>query len=196
MSKHTPAPTLATISAERTLEAKAIIAYLKEVVIADDEQYTAGAEQLVELKQQLKDLKAERTDLLEPHKAAQKAVTNETDGPIKLFEQAEAVMKDALLRYTREKEALVQKQLAAAYEAGKTDEGASHALSLIEQATYKPEAKGLSYRNYNVVEVTDASLIPRQFMEPDMKRIEAAIKAGIEVPGVTVRVEQRLAVRT
>ena len=188
--------TLATISAERSVEAKAIIAYLKEVVIDDDDQYTAGAEQLVELKQQLKDLKAEKADLLEPLKAQQKAITNETDGPIRLFEQAESVMKDALLAYTVLKEDRAQKQLAAAYAHGNTEEGATHALALIEQATSKPEAKGISYRKHTVVDVSDAGKLPREFMMPDMKKIEAAAKAGIQIPGVTVREEQRVAVRT
>lgn len=188
--------TLAAISLERSVEAKAIIAYLQEVVIDDDEQYTAGAEQLVELKQRLKELKAEKNDLLEPLKIQQKAISNEVDGPIKLFEQAESVMKNALMSYLQVKEERAQKQLAAAYTTGNTEEGAAQALALIEQANTKPEAKGISYRNYNVVEVVDANKIPAAFMMPDMKKIEAAVKAGIEVPGVVVRVEQRVAVRT
>jgi hypothetical protein len=42
----------------------------------------------------------------------------------------------------------------------------------------------MSFTEKKVVEIVDAAKIPREYLTPDMEKIETALKAGITVAGV------------
>lgn len=49
-------------------------------------------------------------------------------------------------------------------------------------------AKGTGFqKEETVVEVTDENLLPRKYLQPNMVKIRADAKAGIQIPGVTVK---------
>lgn len=56
-------------------------------------------------------------------------------------------------------------------------------------------AEGTWTREHEVVEIVDADLVPRVFCSPDLKKIRAGVKLGVEIPGVRVTKETRISAR-
>lgn len=53
----------------------------------------------------------------------------------------------------------------------------------------------ISTRIIKKVRIVDESIIPREYLIPDIKKIEAVAKAGVEIPGVELYEEKSIAIR-
>ena len=53
----------------------------------------------------------------------------------------------------------------------------------------------ISTRIIKKVRIIDESIIPREYLVPDMKKIEAVAKAGVEIQGVELYEEKSIAIR-
>lgn len=58
-------------------------------------------------------------------------------------------------------------------------------------------AKGSSFqKKETIVEITDESLLPREYLIPDMVKIRKAAKGGVDIPGVSVKEVKKSQFRT
>lgn len=103
---------------------------------------------------------------------------------------AEASFKAAILSYEATQDAN-RAQIAAGVADGTVD------LATAIESMEKPDApKGISSRTVTKVRVIDEKLIPRDYLEPNMKLIvEAVLKQGLTIAGVEKYEEKQLAVR-
>lgn len=115
-----------------------------------------------------------------------KPITNALD-------QAEAILKGKILAYNRACDLASQKALEAAA-ATQDPVAAQAALTLAAAPRERPA--GLSERKRLCWEVTDPAAVPLAYLSPDPAKIQAAVQAGVDVPGVRTWLETSLAVRT
>lgn len=180
---------------ETSSEAAQIVQYLRTVQITTAEAYAAGAEQLVEVKRRVKALEQEKRHLLEPLKLAQKRITELVDKPLRLFQEAESVMKAALMAFDTRREAEELAAMQRAAELGRAGAG-NQALATLQQVQSTPEVAGVSFRETLDFAVTDLVKVPLAYMQVNRTAVLAALRAGTEIPGIEVVKNRTMAVRT
>jgi len=175
-------------------EAKEIVAYLRLVTIGTAEDYAEGAEQLREVKGRVKALEAEKKKLLEPLKQAQKQISALVDAPLKVFQEAEQIMKAALTAFDERQEAAAIEKMQQAAALGKAGDE-SQALAVLNDISTTPEVPGVAFRTILDFEVVDLALVPREYLEINRKAVMAALREGKDVPGIKEVTKRTMAVR-
>jgi len=121
---------------------------------------------------------------------------------IKNFElELERQRQEELRKLEEQKKQIEEAQKKQAEEAQKTD-GVHSPLPSIDMLCIRMREKELeqdrskSLRKIWKFEITDAILIPREYLVPDERKISAAVAAGIrEIPGVHIYQEEQLVLR-
>lgn len=161
----------------------------------------------------------EATDLLKKIKIVGKMITEKKELITKPMNQAlkearemfrpiedtcsdsEALVKRKMIAYQNEQEKIRREELAKIEK--KVDKGTMKmetAIKKIEtvqevQNSVKGEYGAMSTRILKRVRIVDETLLPREYLIADMKKIEAVAKAGVEIPGVEVYEEKSIAIR-
>jgi hypothetical protein len=200
------------VNIDNALEEKsiAVIETCKTVTIQDNAQYDYWLNYGREVKTVAKKIEEFFKPLKTKAKEAHQAIVDAEKAKLKPLNLAESVIKTALLAYdniraqrAQDEANRLQAQLkeqaeqqiletAAAREAAGDKDGAE---ALLNSQVYippvsvvaEPKGEGLSYRTDTKFEITDPNLIPREFLMPDEKCIQAQgdkFGTAANVPGV------------
>ena len=147
-----------------------------EVTVDTDAHFKMVAEDLLNLKKIKSTIEEKRDELLAPAKKTVAAIRAMFNEPLKLISELEAEQKRGLSSYIEFVQQRAQGMLEKAV--------AKQDISAIEeaQACTHPAVTGVQVRTSEKVFVVDESLIPREYLIPNMKAIKAA--KGVEIPGV------------
>lgn len=164
------------------------ITMIRDLPVTTDEEQEFAAEGLRIVKQWHAELEEKRTAITKPMNQALRGV-NDLFRPMKTaLEEAEQVVKRRIAGYLEQKRADNDRAVAEAAAAA-TSVQAEQALAAVQVAE---PPRGVSIRYQWVAVVEDASLIPREYLTPNMARIVDAVRASdgaIQIPGVSVRQE-------
>jgi hypothetical protein len=199
-----PQPIVKEQTAAMTVIGKALLLDVRTAQDAVD-----AASLLVTIKDFEKQLKQRQDFLLAPVKAAGERIKALFTPAMKQLEEAERGVKLKLSIYAAEQSRRQaeerQKLLAAAVEANETGDSETAADLATSAASIMPEAKTKHVEGGGAVrttmvwkfKVTDASKVPREYLEVSDKLVRAAIRNGIrEVAGLEIFQEPQLAVYT
>lgn len=146
------------------------------VVITNDVEYEQAAQLLLNIKDRHKTVDAKRKEFTQPLYDLQKKINAFFNKPLRDYDQAMRTLKAAMGKYHEEKEKRRQEALQAAQQAAAEQEKATFVQAMEKAAdNIAPEAKGTHTRDVILFEITDPSLVPREFCSPDEKKISAAI---------------------
>lgn len=145
-------------------------------------EFAAGA--LREVAQRRDELDKQRKRWVEPLKSVAKEIDAAFRPAIKSLDAAEIAIKAALGRYALDAE---ERRTAALREAAALSREGEHgaAASVLEAAAADAvDLAGVSVREEWTGEVVDAALIPREFLAPDVAKLDAITRATGGDPGI------------
>lgn len=188
------------------------------LAVTDAASNEAASGYLLEGTRALKAIDLRRRFFTDPHNAFVKAINNffgTTADPLseavnalrqrmgQYVQKAEAeahAKQAAILKKQQEEEDLIRKrqeagklkESTAEAKIGASNEAAAQQLAQIDkpQEVVRTEAGSVSFRVVKKVRVTDTAKLPREFLVPDLKFIEAALKSGRDVPGAELYEEK------
>lgn len=208
--------TLATLTAPKAddllADANAANEVAHAMVIDSDEMYEYAGRELQDISTKISQLEERRMAITRPMDAAKKAVMALFSPAIDRLTEGKTFISNGMLAYTRKKqadaaEAQRKADAAAAAERAKLEQRADRAeasgkvekagdLRELAATTVAPvvrleaaKVKGVSIKANWQFEVTDPSLIPREFLMVDEKKIGQVVKAmkdSTSIPGVRV----------
>lgn len=164
---------------EQLPQAQADLEELRAFVVVneDDQAFAVGV--IREIKQKHKQLEDRRKEITVPLRKALDSI-NDLFRPMReALEEGEKILKLKVASYLEARERENQKALLEAAEA-ETVEEAAEALTQIETAT---PVKGTSMRHKWEAEVFRPELVPTEFLSPDLDKIEASMRASVEISG-------------
>lgn len=116
-------------------------------------------------------------------------------------DQAEREVKNKMITYQNEQERIrkieLQKIENRVEKGTMKVETAVKKIENVQEVTKSVQGQvgAVSTRIIKKVRITDESLIPREYLIPDLKKIEQVAKAGVAIPGVEVYEEKSISVR-
>ena len=162
------------------------------LTIESPEQVKEGEELLTKIKEAKKQLTARKEAITRPAMAALASIRDLFKGPETVLAEAEKIVKGKMLEYNALEEERIETEkakAASALAAGTIKEGTAVAKTLAAGVATKMKTRTLTK-----VRVTDESLLPREYLVPDLKLItKAIIDEGKEVPGAESYKEKVLA---
>lgn len=176
-----------------------LLAKIRAATIATADDYTAGAEQLREVKTQIKQLENERKALLEPLSLAQQRIKAVFDAPMGKLKEAETLMKAALISFDEAAEAAARKLLEEGYAAAQAGDDSQYLAKVTDaQASAAPDVAGVSFRNTLEIRVEDITKVPARFLQVNLPAVRKAIReeALDAIPGLELITGRTMAVRT
>lgn len=205
---------------EVTAEASVIVTRAKSFVIKTNVSYELAAEELKHIKGAAKRLDDIRKAITKPMDEAKTAVMNLFRAPAESLTEAEGIIKDEMRTYlaeverkavaerraaekaaTEERERL-QVAAAKAAETGAVEEALAIAEQMSVAATpivrEAPNVQGIATVERWTFEITDAALIPREYLlidESKIRKVVAALKKDCAIPGVRVYPETIISAR-
>jgi len=169
-------------------DAKEILAMVRAYRIEGQADVNFANECLGEVKIKLKEIKAKREEATLPMNAALKAIRGWFKPAVDFYAEAEAIWKERILEGLDRLADMQRRALDAAAEAHREGDltAVTEAMSVASQATIEAPA------NVSVVErwswrITDAALIPREYLCPDEAKISGvvqAMKRDTTIPGI------------
>lgn len=176
------------------VDAADALASIRTFEIVDSDTLDFAAEILADVKGKNNRLEEMKHQATKPMNEALKAIRSWFAPAQNHYAEAEVILKNKIAAYHREIEAKRQAALV------KIDDAADSktitvALAELGQAQ-KPVTQGVSVTEVWDYEIVDASLLPREFLMADEKKIKAAsVGAGLEIPGVRRFKKSRVASR-
>lgn len=193
-------PVIDTKKAETAVtEANVVLDSAKSVVIKTPEQANQAGDWRNKIKAKLKQLDAERKELTKPLDEVKAKImdkyrpaTEALDAAYKLFDRAlvkwlddqEAIRREQQRKLDEEAEKKRKSAEAKAAEFAakgndkKADEWAEKAETTVAPVVAAaPKVEGMTFRDDWDFEITNSTIIPRQFMIPDEKSIRQYVKA-------------------
>jgi hypothetical protein len=174
-----------------------------ELVVKDDLTLAKCSQLGGTIQGGIKDFTSLSKKILKPFKDVVSTVNTTTKMRIDRLQAAKKLLAQKANLYHAEKELAARKRAEKEREEAKKlqDSLAKQAEELgveapqIDIPTVAPPksaavrtATGTSYqREKTVVEVTDANLLPRKYLQPNMPMIRKAAEGGVKIPGVMVR---------
>lgn len=197
---------LDTIKAQATKTGEEVVQLgivVRAATIADPETYEHGVEIVASIKAMAKRIEAVRVSIVGPIKAALDAANGFFKPPLADLAALEADMKGRLSRYATDAAA---KQLAEATAAAQAlakaktpaarEVARAQVVAAVESAPV-PKVAGMQMRTIWSGEVTDAALIPREYLIPNLTALLAVTRAQKEktnIPGWKATSTQSVAV--
>lgn len=186
-----------TVQEEATneaVDASEALVSIRTFEIVDNDTLEFAAEILADVKGKNNRLEEMKHTATQPMNAALKAVRSWFAPAQNHYAEAEAILKNKIATYHRAVEAKRQAALVKIDDAADSKTITVALLAL--GAAQKPVTKGVSVTEVWTYEIVDASLLPREFLMADEKKIKAAsVGAGLEIPGVRRFKEARVASR-
>lgn len=174
-------------------ETTAIEQFTNSIVIKTPEDLAKASDQVKAIKELYKKIEAEKKEFTAPAKAIVDKAKKMYDPALDTLEAMEKVLKGKALTYNQEENARIkakEDKILKDQEEGKiSDKTVVKKLANLpeEKKSVAGEGSQLRFTEYEDVEIVDQTLIPNNFMLPDMVKIKAAVlKARIEVPGVKI----------
>lgn len=177
---------MSDVLAQLSAEAQEVLERLQPLQVTNKEEYAFAAEVARDVKTQLSLIETERKRITGPQYEAWKAANDLFSRVREKYEIAERVLKERMSHFLAAEKAREMALLAEAAHGDVT------ALALAAEAA--PTAKGVSERQQVTFEVVDPSLVPDAYWILNDKAIRAAVKAGVQIPGVRVMVETTVAI--
>lgn len=171
------------------------------IEVGSEEAMVEATDLLGNIKTALKVVTSKEKEITDPMNQAIKKV-RELFSPIKSkLTEAEALVKGKMIRYQKmvtEDAAAELAKVEAAVDGGRmtfseANEAAAEILAPVK--TVESKKGSATFRDVQVVEVTDPMLVPREYLAVDMVLVRRAALAGTAIPGVTVRTEKQVAGR-
>lgn len=158
------------------------------IVIEDQESYEQAGDVLKLCKKKIKDLDEERKTYTSPLDESKKRIMDK-------FKEVTEPIKDFIGRLEKEmsnwyvleekRRADLQQQLEDEAVANADDENPDVVVPVVQSIKKtKGQISTTSMVAHNTYEIIDETLIPREYLMPDEKKIGASIRKGVEVPGV------------
>lgn len=172
--------------AQLSVEAQEVLERLQPLQITNPTEYAFAAEVARDVKTQLAQIETERKRITGPQYEAWKATNDLFSRVREKYEIAERILKERMGHFLAAEKARETALLAEAANGDVT------ALALAAEAA--PSAKGVSERVQVTFEVFDPSLVPDAYWVLNDKAIRAAVKSGVQIPGVRVTVGTTVAI--
>lgn len=171
------------------------------LVIATNEDMPKASDLLGNIKTAAKIVDLKKKEITDPMNQAIKKV-RELFAPIeKSLAEAESMVKTKMLDFQRELDRKAAEEMAAIEEKVTKQEmtfsEANQQAASIESAPKAVTSKKgtVSFREVQVVEVTNELLIPREYLAIDMVAVRKDALSGIFIPGVVVKFEKQVSGR-
>jgi hypothetical protein len=204
---------------EVTNEITSLESFAANYAVTTPAQYEAGAADLARVKGMLKKLEETRTSITGPMNAALDKVNAFFKGPATKLKAIEQLIKGKLgafyedqQRIAREQQAKadedarkererIEAQAKKAAESGKVEKAEAlqqRAATVVAPVIVRepPKVSGMQMRDAWKFEVTNPSLVPREYLVVDEARIRKvvqALKGDANIPGVRVYSEKQIA---
>ena len=151
--------------------------------------FAAGV--LTESKSKAKQLDGKRQEITKPLNEALRAVNALFKPAIVFYEKCERVMKLKISAAHARSQAEARKALNEASDAAASGDGpaVTTALQAHESAEGFSEVDGVQYRSVWKFEVADLKLVPREYLQADLQRIQNVVvhkKGETSIPGIRV----------
>lgn len=191
-----------TIVAKKTAteekESNELVAGVASIVVNDDDSYKAGADLIASIKARHAKLEELRRGWVDPLNAVVGSINRFFKPITSGLERAEEILKGKLALFIDERGAEHDDWIRRASEASKAGKTtvAADALQNAAQANV-PKVAGLRVGETWEGYVVDASIIPREFLIPDVKALLAVTKTrkgDTNIPGWKVEHKRNLAV--
>lgn len=140
---------------------------IQALVIENSEDYEQAVGVLADVKAVLFEMDAERKQITEGARKTVKMLNDKYRPALTLYGEAETILKDKLVGFRADIDSIRSKFLAAGEDPPEP----------------VPEVDGLTVREKWSFDI-DFEKLPRKFMEPNMRAIEATVKLGESIPGV------------
>lgn len=171
------------------------------LTITTPEEYGNAIDIVSKLKDTGSQIKEKKESITKPLNEALRNV-RDIFKPVEIqFENAERIIKDKLLAYKRksdEEARAKEAKIAAQAEKGtikiETAEKKMDAIERVETTT-RGKVGEVQIRKVKKVRITNESLIPRQYLVPDMVVIRRDALSGVPITGVEVYEEDLIAAR-
>ena len=171
------------------------------LTITTPEEYGNAIDIVSKLKDTGSQIKEKKESITKPLNEALRNV-RDIFKPVEIqFENAERIIKDKLLAYKRksdEEARAKEAKIAAQAEKGtikiETAEKKMDAIERVETTT-RGKVGEVQIRKVKKVRITNESLIPRQYLVPDMVAIRRDALSGVPITGVEVYEEDLIAAR-
>ncbi len=124
--------------------------------------------------------------------AAIKGAAENVTGPI---DEAQGYLKEAIAAQVQRAKDSAALVVVAATEAQEVAAPVGRLTPIIPRGITVERAPEVSTYEHREVLVTNADLIPREYLTVDMPKLRKAVLAGISVPGAALHVEHRVAAR-
>lgn len=197
---------------ELSASAKRLLTQAQSIVVSTAEDYEVAGIVLQTLTARERAVEAKKKELWDPLAKLTRSVQNLFNPPLKVLEQAKKIVAEKMGAYAlKQRNIALAKQQAAEEEAEETrkkllaraeeatDDG-NHARAVILEARADsvqaptivmdvPQVAGLHLRERWLFEVTDAKLVPREYLMVDERLIRAEVNAKeslAKIPGVRV----------
>ena len=171
------------------------------LTIEKDEDMTGATELLTKINLAGDMIKKRKEEITKPLNEALKSA-RDLFRPLEDAQQnAKNIVAEKMIAYRRAVEENRRKEeakLAARVEKGTMKmETAQRKMEELpqEQKSVKTDAGAVSFKETPVPVIFDEAQIPRQYLVPDMVKINKAVRAGIEIPGIKVEMRTDLSNR-
>ncbi len=182
-------------------EGQALKAYAEQRTLVTDidlKPITDDQAIIASLKKDIDTLRKSLTDPLEQEKKAIIAAFRDIAEPLN---QADTINRNKLTAYRVEQERQANEarkaeaiKTAVAMQAGEVLESAPEIPAVVQHVSTGMGSVG--FIKHYAFEIVDASLLPREYLQPDEKKIRAAVNAELAIPGVRVWRDDRTRVTT
>lgn len=185
-----------TEAAERSLKLAGAMKVLKEADLAP------ATNLLAEVKDYGKRVGTLRRFFVDPYNAYVKSINGRFKPLEEKVDEAELMLKKKLVAFNERqtvKLADKKEEVMAKIDSGEIGvEAGVKALEGIDgpQRTVRAEGGTVSFRTIRRAVVEDESLLPREYLVPDMQKITKVALAGVKIPGVKVTEEKSPSVRS
>lgn len=177
-------------------EGKELALCAKELSIVNDVQYEEVAEILKAIKGKINKLEKKRKWFNEPLLEMKRRTDNLFKVPTNSLREAERTIKKAMLAYRQEvdrkRSELEQKARELAANDTATVEEVHDVLVEAVAQSSTPKISGVVIKKVRKFEISNPSLLPREFLKPDESAIRKAVKDGADIPGVRTWQEDQI----
>lgn len=187
-----------------TREAEKLSEAVYAVKIRSDADLNVATEKLSEIKKMSREIDKRRKSFVDPLNGVVKDINAQFKNPLDRLKDAEALIKEAMVKYQAKVEARAQKkaeQIESAVDAGDMEMGdAMGKLSNIKQAPQNVRGEGgtASFRIVKKIKISDPSLLPPTYflrdrvLEALRMEVEDDVKRkGMPLPAGALEVEER-----
>lgn len=181
-------------------QAQQVAAAVPALSISNAAEYLQAGQGLVEIKSRWKAVEEKRTSLVKPLNDVVKNINAMFKPVLDQWDTTMDVVKRAMLDYQVREADAQRKALEAAATMAQQGQTGQEFHALVAQGSAMPvKPQGITSRVIWRWKVTDAALVPREYLCVDASKLDAVVKEakeGVKIPGIEVYREEVMAVRT